>query len=150
MPRPRGNDDLAEDAAWLRSEGVSAVVSLLTATESAELGLLHEELVLKHEGMGFHSLPIRDRECPDDVARLEAMVAYAVAILGKGGAVAFHCRAGIGRAGLAASTVLLGLGCRADMILAQISRARGVEVPDTDEQRMWFQRYAARMPSAGR
>ena len=149
MPRPRGNDDLVEDAAHLRSEGVSAVVSLLTAAESAELGLSREELVLKREGIGFHSLPIRDRECPEDSARVEAMVAYAVAILDQGGAVAFHCRAGIGRAGLAAAAVLLGLGCRADLILGWISQARGLDVPDTDEQWARFQRYAARARSIG-
>ena len=48
-----------------------------------------------------------------------------------------HCRAGIGRTGVAASGVLLHAGFKPDEAFERISELRGVGVPDTEEQRDW-------------
>lgn len=44
---------------------------------------------------------------------------------------------GIGRSGLMAAGVLIQLGITADMAWQRISKARGISVPDTDEQKQW-------------
>ena len=49
-----------------------------------------------------------------------------------------HCRAGIGRTGLLAAGVLLRAGFEVDEAFARISDRRGVDVPDTEEQRDWL------------
>jgi len=52
--------------------------------------------------------------------------------------VAIHCRAGIGRTGIIAGAVLLKTGKTAKEAFALISDARGVRVPDTEEQEKWL------------
>ncbi len=49
-----------------------------------------------------------------------------------------HCRAGIGRTGLLAAGVLLHATFGVDDAFAHISERRGVDVPDTEEQRDWL------------
>ena len=51
--------------------------------------------------------------------------------------VAIHCRAGIGRTGIMASAVLVKLGVDPMEAMKQISLVRGVEIPDTQEQKEW-------------
>ena len=51
--------------------------------------------------------------------------------------VVIHCRAGIGRTGIIAGAVLICAGYSAAEALHMISFARGVLVPDTDEQDRW-------------
>jgi protein-tyrosine phosphatase len=51
-----------------------------------------------------------------------------------------HCRAGIGRSGIAAAAVLVSLGHEPRDVFAMVSKARGVSVPDTDEQIEWFRK----------
>ena len=46
-----------------------------------------------------------------------------------------HCRAGIGRSSLLAAAVLRVEGRTADEAWQRITEARGLPVPDTDEQR---------------
>lgn len=58
------------------------------------------------------------------------------------GHVHIHCRAGIGRAGLVTACLLYHLGRTA--VWETLERARGVPVPDTDEQKEWVERFRFR------
>ncbi|TXH69619.1 MAG: hypothetical protein E6Q83_09380 [Thiothrix sp.] len=49
-----------------------------------------------------------------------------------------HCRAGIGRTSLIAGAVLILLGLKPEAALKHLSQARGVQVPDTEEQAQWL------------
>jgi protein-tyrosine phosphatase len=51
--------------------------------------------------------------------------------------VAVHCWGGVGRSSLIAAAVLVGRGTDAEQAWARIAEARGVPVPETDEQRAW-------------
>jgi protein-tyrosine phosphatase len=59
----------------------------------------------------------------------------------RGNAVAVHCRAGIGRSSLIAACVLVLLGFAPGMAFDLIGKARGVKVPDTEEQRDWVDMF---------
>jgi len=48
--------------------------------------------------------------------------------------IAIHCRAGIGRTGLSASCLLICDGYSAEAAMDMVSAARGVQIPDTEEQ----------------
>ena len=48
-----------------------------------------------------------------------------------------HCWGGVGRSSLFAAALLVARGTDADTALARIAAARGVPVPETDEQRAW-------------
>jgi protein-tyrosine phosphatase len=60
-----------------------------------------------------------------------------------GSSVAIHCRAGIGRSGLLAGSVLLRLEIPASDVFEVLSRARGLAVPDTPAQIEWFRSKVA-------
>jgi protein-tyrosine phosphatase len=74
------------------------------------------------------------------------------AALRGGGSVAIHCRAGIGGSGLIAGCVLVAQGLPRAEAFPRVSRARGFDVPDTDAQIAWLEKFAreAKNPSSGR
>jgi protein-tyrosine phosphatase len=139
--RPRGGDWLEDEIeAWLR-QGVSAVVSLLTPEEEGELGLTEESAVAQSHGLGFLSLPVPDREVPPSESEVTAMLARLHGILASGRSAVIHCRQGIGRAGLLASCLLIFEGKPPLEAIQAVSQARGVEVPETPDQRAWVLNY---------
>ena len=63
--------------------------------------------------------------------------------LDKGMNVAIHCRAGIGRSGVLASCILIRAGFSAEQAISKVGTARGIEIPDTEEQLKFIMNYAA-------
>ena len=57
--------------------------------------------------------------------------------LGAGEHVVTHCRFGIGRASLLAAALLVLDGTDPEQAWGRVARARGLPVPDTDQQRRW-------------
>lgn len=138
MARPRAGDWLEDEMRGLKAAGVDVVVSVLTPDEVGELGLEGEEAACGTAGLRFRSFPITDRQVPpDELPTLEFFRALQTE-LRSGRSIAIHCRMGIGRASLVAASVLRLLGVGGEEALARISRARGLPVPDTEEQRQWI------------
>lgn len=75
-----------------------------------------------------------DRELPESDLRFIASAQKVYDCLVDCSTAYVHCRAGIGRAALFASTLLVLAGVLPDDALGVIEHARGVGVPDTDEQ----------------
>ena len=126
--RPRADD-------WLET------VSLLERDEVSELGLQREAELCRASGIEFLSFPIPDRGVPEngpDVLQIASSIASGIAC---GRAVAIHCRAGIGRSSMIAACALICSGIEASEALARIKTARGLTVPDTDEQRDWIMAF---------
>ena len=137
MPRPRGGDWLDDELAALRGVDVRVLVSLLTTNEMRELELSGEANAAFRAGLRFYHHPIVDLGVPERAPVL-ALVDQLVSRLKAGDHVVVHCRAGIGRSSLVAGAVLVKLGITPDTAWTTISTARGVEVPETDEQRAWL------------
>jgi protein-tyrosine phosphatase len=57
--------------------------------------------------------------------------------LDQGKHVAVHCWAGVGRSSLIAAALLVRRGTAPEAAWARIAEARGLPVPETDEQRAW-------------
>jgi protein-tyrosine phosphatase len=121
----------------LRRAGVDVLVSTLTGDETSELELGQEAEEASNAGLRFFALPTPDRGVPDagDFGALLEELGDAVR---QGAHVAIHCRMGIGRSSLVAAGLLVGEGRTADEAWAAITQARGLDVPDTPEQKAWL------------
>jgi len=141
VPRPRGGDWLRDDLLGLRNDGIDVLVSLLSDFEAKALGLSEEGAVAEQLGMRFISHPIPDRELPNDVAGFRQLVANLGIDVRAGKTVGAHCRACIGRSTVLIASLMISEGADPEEALRQITEARGLEVPDTSEQREWILQY---------
>jgi protein-tyrosine phosphatase len=139
MARPRGSDWLSDEMSGLRDAGVDVLVSMLTPAEVSELGLQGEGEAASTAGLDFISCPTPDRGIPD-APGFRSLLEQLHAALSQGQHVVVHCRMGIGRSSLVAAGLLMLEGMTAPEAWEAISAARGMSVPDTDEQRTWIQR----------
>jgi len=140
--RPRGDDWLEDDVRSLKEIGVDILVSALTASEWEDLGLMKEESACRSCGIEFVSFPIEDRSVPASVHEFGKLIDRLHALLAADKHLAVHCRAGIGRSSLIAAALLIENGFSVEAAFAAVERARGVQVPDTDEQRRWIEDWS--------
>ena len=149
MPRPRGGEWLADEIESLKQQDVDVVVSLLTPTEWKELDLSDEARLCHERGIRFVSFPIPDGQVPAAGNKIEEVVADLSAAVTGGESVAVHCRMGLGRSAIIVGALLASKGVPVDEALSRIAVARGLRVPDTDEQVEWLRQFAARQPDGG-
>lgn len=138
MARPRGDSWLADEIANLKKQDVGLLVSLLEKEESSELGLRQQEGVCKSNHIEFINFPIPDRDIPRTSDATDWLINYLRNKLQAGISVVIHCRMGIGRSSIVAAAVLLRDGLKANSIIEDISKIRGLKVPDTDQQLQWL------------
>jgi len=150
LPRPRGGDWLEDELQSLRDQGVDLLVSLLTEDETNELELSHEAELAANLGIGFLPFPIHDRTVPDASDGTATFFDTLHHQFLSGDGIAVHCRMGIGRSSLVVATVLSLAGHAPDDAFEQISAARGVAVPDTDDQRKWVAQFVRSQRLRGR
>jgi protein-tyrosine phosphatase len=141
--RPRGGDWLEDEVAAWRKYGIDVVVSLLTDDEERELDLTQESSEARKSGVVFLSYPIPDRGVPPDTSTLVDLLERIDQALQQGKNVLVHCRQGIGRTGLIAASILVRNGMDPDLAIQQISKTRGVQVPETAEQESCIHEVAA-------
>lgn len=141
--RPRGGEWLEEEIAVWRQMGIRVVASLLEPEEAADLSLQDEGGASEKNGIKFYSFPITDRSVPAPGSQIHAFLNKVGGALSRGENAAIHCRQGVGRAGLIASALLVEQGLAPEIAIARVSAARGVPIPETDEQRQWIDSFAA-------
>lgn len=134
---PLGEDWLESVVGELKREGVDTLVSLLTAEESAELGLEGEEAACAAAGLKFRNFPIPDRTVPESTEDFLSFARSVYSEAASGAAIAAHCRGCIGRSSVLLATIMRLHGFSAEEAFERISRARGMSVPDTEEQARW-------------
>ena len=138
MAKPVAGEWIQEEFSGLAKSGLGQVVSLLESHEAFEVGLDDEAVHCERNGIKFASYPIADRGLPPTVAGFAEFTRGLYHDVAGGLNTVIHCRAGIGRTGLLAAGVLLRAAFDVDEAFKHVSNRRGVEVPDTDEQRDWL------------
>ncbi|MCS6948147.1 MAG: dual specificity protein phosphatase family protein, partial [Steroidobacteraceae bacterium] len=120
----------------LLQSGIDAIVDL---TMPGELPPYHARLPLSVE---YQRRPIRDHSVPDTTEQMSEIVELIDELLERGRTVYVHCRAGIGRTGMAMACFLIGRGAEPDAALEELNRLFGQSaraalwpgVPETPEQ----------------
>jgi len=146
--RPRGGDWLPDEIAAWRAAGVDSILSHLSREEESDLDVEDERRLVIESGMKFHSYPVPDREPPASTAEAAGIYEQIGQELNEGSTVLVHCRQGIGRAALTAICLLILKRISVDEAIRIVGEARGVSVPETEEQRQWIERFAARLLNA--
>jgi protein-tyrosine phosphatase len=141
--RPRGGDWLSDEIARWKRAGIHTVFSLLTSEEERDLDLRDEAGEVKANELEFVSFPIPDRQVPKSEAKLADVLEKVIRALSSGKNVVVHCRQGVGRSGLVAACLLVKDGMSPGAAVERVSAARGVNVPETTEQRDWIDHHAA-------
>src|SRR5262245_56586825 len=141
--RPRGGEWLNDETRAWREAGVDVVVSLLEPGEEADLGLSGESTVARASGLGFHALPIPDRDVPKSREAVAELADQIVDALRSGKTVAVHCRQGIGRSAIMVAAALITTGLDAEAAVNAIRQSRGPDVPETPAQHQWISDFAA-------
>lgn len=147
LPRPRGGDWLGDETAAWREAGVDMVVSLLEPAEAAQLVLEEEAAAAASSGVVFRAFPIPDRGVPTSKELVVELASEIIDALDEGRSVAVHCRQGIGRSGLIVGGVLVAAGKDPVIAIKTVAQARGLEVPETEEQRQWLTDFAGWLAS---
>ena len=137
VPRPRGGDWLPDEVEALKHEGFDIIVSLLTRQEIEELDLQREAELVEKYGLEFRNYPIPDLGVPDSRDLFRHFLERLHEDLRAGKKIAVHCRGGIGRSGLVASSILVLSGIKPSRAIQQVTDARGVCAPETEEQKEW-------------
>ncbi|MGO9776928.1 MAG: hypothetical protein ACLQGT_13740 [Terracidiphilus sp.] len=140
---PPGGRGLRDELLTMKIRGIEILVSLLEPEEAHLLGLSEEGRLAEQLGLHFFSYPIPDAHLPQDRASFRSFVGRLADRLRAGEAVGIHCRGSIGRSAVAAACALIHLGWTPHAALAAITTARGLTVPDTQEQEDWILRYKA-------
>ncbi len=146
--RPRGGDWLNDEIEGWQNAGVSTIFSLLTSDEEQSLGLEDEASVAQAHHLKLISFPVEDRRVPTSPSELSKTLERIEADLQSGKSVVVHCRQGVGRSGLVGACLLINSGMSPQSAIDNITRSRGVQVPETSEQRDWIDYYAASLTGA--
>lgn len=137
MARP-DQTNLAENFRAIQSTGATHVVSLLENIEAENLGLGEEASWCAKHRMEFMHYPIADFSTPANLDQFLEFTRTLYALIEDGAHIVIHCRGGIGRAGTTASSVLLHAGVGASEAMHTVSKARGVSVPETEDQKAFI------------
>lgn len=138
-------ETLSRDITYIKDQGVTAVLSLLTDREIGQLDLVKEGDICRSMQIEFIHYPIIDREVPVDFKQTLAFIETLYKKISQGLHVAMHCRASIGRSGMMSAAFLIYHGISVEKALSKVSYARCVQVPDTEAQKEWLYKFARRL-----
>lgn len=142
VPRPRGGDWIEDEVSAWSQAGLDVIVSLLTEDETTSLDLAREAEFCEANGLLFFSFPVVDRSVPASPRAMSELLDKLKSLLADGKNIGIHCRQGIGRSALLAAALMVLFGVEPDTAFQQLSAARGLQVPETDEQQMWIKHFA--------
>lgn len=142
VPRPRGGEWLENETAAWSDVGIDVIVSMLEAEETRAFELEREAEFCAENGIEFVACPVTDRSIPKMNEAFLRTIRQLKNLLLKGKNIGIHCRQSVGRAPLMAAVLMISFGINPTEAFRQLSIVRGVEVPETDEQRKWAERFA--------
>ncbi len=119
--------DLLADLDSIRAWDPDLVLTLLDENEFAILGVPDFQRQVMALGVPWAFTPIRDGSVPNaDFAEMWKSVGPRLRnILRRGGRVLIHCKAGLGRTGMIAASIMAELGMNPEAAIKAVRRSRG-------------------------
>lgn len=146
MARPRGGDWLQDDLLSIKQRGIDILVCLMENAELDELFLQAEADLCKKTNLEFIHFPIADFGLPKSDEEVESLILQLKTAVEEGKKIAIHCRMGIGRSSSIAAVILIALwNYTTKTAFEAITKARGLRVPDTEQQIEWVKRFEQRI-----
>jgi ADP-ribosyl-[dinitrogen reductase] hydrolase len=135
---PGANGHLRGDLHWLAAMPAELMLTLITSEELHSMGLSDFFVQAKNAGLVCHHLPISDMHAPEAGFKTNwhQFVNEARIRLANDELVLMHCRAGIGRAGTMAATLLVDAGVTPSDAIRQVRQARPGAL-ETQDQEDW-------------
>ena len=149
MARPRGGDWLEHEVVSWKTAGVGVVASALTDSEMRELDIQDEARFCKAQDIEFRRFPITDIGIPSSMPEWSLFIHSLKVAVVSGTPVVAHCRMGIGRASMLATSLMVSFGVDTAQAFQWMSEARGLAVPDTENQIDWVAKFAAYLVTRG-
>ena len=146
MARPRGGDWLEDEVVAWKLAGVDIVASALTDEEMRELDIEKEAEFCRLQDIDFRRIPVSDICVPPSIHEWSSFISSLKSSMEEKKSVVAHCRMGIGRASMIAVSLMVAYGVQVDEAFQWMTVARGLSVPDTDEQRQWIVQFAESLP----
>ncbi len=137
MAKPVAGEWIDDEFLGIARFGIKCLVSLLESHEIRDLGLSKAPMLCELNGVDYINFPIPDRGVPALSPKIYGLIEGIHQRIHRGENTVIHCRAGIGRTGLLAASILVKDGYSPVEAFALVSKARGVQVPDTQEQYDW-------------
>jgi len=116
------------------------MVSLLEQSEAQTLGLADEAHWCEKFRIEFLHFPIADFSTPSNSEDFKAFTRTLHTLITQGAQCVIHCRGGVGRAGMTATSVLMHAGLSSQSAMQTVTDARGLSVPETDNQKAFIQK----------
>jgi protein-tyrosine phosphatase len=149
LRRPASAEALASTVVDWLSAGIDTVLCLMEEPEIRRLGLDGEGEMCRRAGIEFIPFPIADFGVPASADQLAPVLREVTAKLRAGASVGVHCYGSVGRSGLVSACLLVALGYEPVEACHVVSKARGVPVPETTEQRRWIEASAPALRAIG-
>ena len=142
MPKPPGGVQLESYIDFLSHREINVLVSLLQYDEINAHALINENTHSETNSIEYINFQIQDHSVPQFFIPFNQLVENLTNHIKSGGNIAIHCYAGIGRTGILAASILIKLGMQVDDALINLSKVRGLRVPETLEQISWLHHHA--------